>query len=267
MDRSVVGEMGAEPLRRSLRAAEAAGVPVMVHIGAEPPNVDEVLDLLRPGDIVTHCMTSQSMSLLSARGGVRRSALAARERGVLFDVGHGSGSFSFSTAEALLAAGFAPNVISSDAHQRSILGPCFDLPTCMSKFLALGMGLEEVVRAATSVPAQAFGHAQAGSLGVGRRADLAVFQVEEGDFNFFDSELEARRAGSVLVNRATFAAGCLLEPVRPSWPAPWVRLTDAQKELLQRDPEALRRPWAGILRSRDCYVSYMRSVSNPSARA
>ncbi len=267
MDSATVGEMGIEPLRRALRAAEAAGVPVMVHIGAEPPSIDEVLDLLRPGDIVTHCMTSQTMSLLAPRGGIRRSVVGARERGVLFDVGHGSGSFSFSVAEAMLAAGFPPDVISSDAHQRSILGPCFDLPTCMSKFLALGMGLDDVVRAATSAPALAFSDAEAGSLEVGRRADLAVFQVEEGDFDFFDSELEARRAGPVLVNRATFAAGSLLEPVEPSRPAPWVHLTDAQRALLSRGPETLRRPWAGMLRSRDGYVSYRRSSSSPSARS
>ena len=159
LDRSAAGEMGVVPLRRAIETAGASGLPVMAHVGTGPPDIDEVLDLLRPGDLVTHCTTGQSMALIGHTGRLRESAVRARERGVLFDVGHGAGGFSFTVAEAMLASGLVPDVISSDLHQRSILGPCFDLPTCMSKFLALGLSLGEVVRAATVNPARAIGKA------------------------------------------------------------------------------------------------------------
>ena len=255
MDRNAVGEMGLEPLRRAVRAASSAGVPVMAHIAAGPPAIDDVLDLLRPGDILTHCATGQSMSLVGPDGNLRPSAVRARERGVLFDVGHGSGSFSFAVAESMLRSGFPPDVISSDAHQRSVLGPGFDLPTCMSKFLALGMRVEDVVRAVTSAPARAFGYAaEAGSLEVGRRADLAVFEFAEGDFALFDTDLEVRSCTRLLVNRATYAGGALLPAGPPFVPAPWVEVTSQQRDILSGRAGDLRRPWAAVLGRPECFV-------------
>jgi dihydroorotase len=245
VDRFSVGEMGIAPLRRAIEAAGTAGVPVMVHIGAGPPDIDDVLDLLRPGDLVTHCTTGQSMSLLESTGKLRPSAVRARERGVLLDVGHGSGGFCFAVAASMLAAGAPPDVISSNLHQRSLVGPGFDLPTCMSKFLALGMSLEDVVRAVTVNPTRAIGDGlEAGTLEVGRRADLAVFELEAGDFVLYDTYLEHRRAERLFVNRATVAAGELLPPVPPSRPPHWVSLTERQRALLRPSGPDLRRPWA-----------------------
>lgn len=260
MDRHATGGSGTLALERALGAGEAAGVPVMVHIGEGPPGADEVLELLRPGDIVTHCATGQGMGLFGPDGRPRQSFLEARERGVLFDVGHGSGGFSFAVAEAMLRSGLLPDVVSSDLHQRSVLGPAFDLPTCMSKFLALGMSLEEVVRAATLVPAQVAGTG-AGSLGLGQRADLALFELEEGDFVFFDTYLEPRRASQLLVNRATLVSGSVLEPVPPAPPAPWASSTEKQRALI-RDvgvEGAWQRPWAERLTTRDCFVPFLKS--------
>lgn len=254
VDRNAVGDMGLEPLRRALRAASVAGVPVMAHIGAGPPAIGEVLELLRPGDIVTHCATGQSMSVLAPDGRPLPAALAARERGVLFDVGHGSGAFSFMVAEAMARFGFFPDIISSDAHQRSILGPGFDLPTCMSKVLALGMSLEDVVRAVTARPSGVIKEADAGALEVGHAADFALFELQEGDFDLFDVYLEPRRCQRLFVNRATFASGTLLAPVPPSPPAPWVALTASQRALFSRPPEELQRPWATLLTTADCFV-------------
>ena len=223
LDRFATGEMGLEPLRLALQAAAVAGLPVMAHIGAGPPDIDDVLDLLRPGDLVTHCATGQDMSLVKQSDSLRPSALRARQRGVLFDVGHGSGGFSFTVAESMVDAGAAPDVISSDLHQRSLLGPAFDLPTCMSKFLAIGMSLEDVVRAATTTPAgfaggRSGGHA--GSLAVSEPADIAIFELEEGDFSLYDSYLERRQADRLFVNRvnarrwrAAARSGC--GPSRP----------------------------------------------------
>ena len=110
----------------------------MVHIAIGPPSVDDVVDLLRPGDICTHSFTGLSMKLVDDRGRLRKAARSALERGVLLDIGHGTGSFSFASAEALLAAGVRPDTISTDMHQQSVYGPMFDLPTTMTKFLALG---------------------------------------------------------------------------------------------------------------------------------
>jgi len=249
IDRFAVGGNGLSPLRNAMHAADATGLPVMVHIGEGPPRIDGVLDLLRPGDIVTHCATGQNMCLLDSRGRIRPSAIAAHKRGVLFDLGHGSGSFSFEVAEAMLDQGLSPDTISSDLHQRSILGPGFDLPTCMSKYLALGMPLEGVMAATTIKPelAIAGGEAGAGCVAAGRRADIAIFDVEEGDFILYDSQLQRRRADRLLVNRATVLAGTVLKPMSPSKPARWVRTTKAQRSLLTRSALELRHPWAAVL--------------------
>jgi dihydroorotase len=245
LDHFVVGTTGLASLRGALAAAAAAEVPVMVHIGAGPPGIDEVLDLLRPGDLVTHCATGHSMALVDAAGRVRRGAARARERGVLLDVGHGSGGFSFKVAEALLAAGVLPDVISSDLHQRSLPGPVFDLPTCLSKFLALGMSVEEVVRAATVGPARAIGlDGAVGSLEEGRRADISVFELASGDYVLHDSYGEPRRAERLLVNRATILAGHELGPVPDATPAMWMQPTAEQRAFMSRDAEDLRRPRA-----------------------
>ena len=250
LDRFATGEMGLEPLRLALQAAAVAGLPVMAHIGAGPPDIDDVLDMLRPGDLVTHCATGQSMSLINERDSLRASALRARERGVLFDVGHGSGGFSFTVAESMLAAGAPPDIISSDLHQRSLMGPGFDLPTCMSKFLAIGMSLADVVRAATTTPAGVVGgrsDERAGSLAVGEPADIAIFELEVGDFALYDSYLERRRADRFFVNRATVVAGVPLPAVDAAPPAHWTELTPAQRALLASSAAGARRPWATIL--------------------
>jgi dihydroorotase len=255
LDRSSVGDMGLVPLRRALEAAGAAGVPVMAHIGGGPPDIDGALDLLRPGDLVTHCATGQSMSLVDENGKLRSSAARAHERGVLFDVGHGSGGFSFAVAEAMLAEGLLPDVISSDIHQRSILGPAFDLPTCMSKFLALGVPLDDVVRAATVNPSAVIGDSSpAGAIEVGKPADLAVFELVAGDFVLYDTYLERRPAPCLLVNRATIVGGALLAPVPAAPPAHWIALTERQRSLLDRPAPELRFPWAASLSEPEAYV-------------
>jgi dihydroorotase len=255
LDRFAVGEQGIELLDRALAAAGAAAVPVMVHIGAGPPSIDDVLDRLRPGDVVTHCATGQSMSLVDANGRLRSSAVRAHERGVLFDVGHGSGAFSFVVAQALGQQGVWPDIISSDLHQRSVLGPAFDLPTCLSKLLALGMPLEQVVRAATETPAAAVGlQGKIGKLTVGVPADLAVFKLEEGAFVLFDTYLAGLSVDRLLVNQVTLAGGRELSEQAPGEPAPWIELTDRQRALLSGRDTPRRRPWATYLDDEACFV-------------
>jgi dihydroorotase len=232
IDAEAVGPNGVEPLRRGLAAAEASGVPVMVHIGTTPPPLDEVLDLLRPGDVLTHCASGLAEPL----GG---AALSAYERGVLFDLGHGSGAFAFDVAERQLAAGMRPHTISTDLHARSLYGPVFDLPTTMAKLLTLGLSLPEVVAAATVRPARALG-LDAGTLAVGAVADVAVWRVEEGAFEVVDAHRNARHAPLRLVNEATYAGGRRLPPAWPAPPPPWIPLTPGQRAAIDRRERDLR---------------------------
>ena len=121
------------------------GMPLMAHIDHPPPSYEEVLERLRPGDVLTHAFRPFPNSPATAQGTVKREVLEARKRGVKFDIGHGKGSFAFKTARAMLANGFLPDTISSDVHALCINGPAFDQVTTMSKFLCLGMPLDEVI--------------------------------------------------------------------------------------------------------------------------
>ncbi|MEU8612214.1 amidohydrolase/deacetylase family metallohydrolase [Actinoplanes sp. NPDC048791] len=232
IDRETVGDNGVEPLRRGLAAAQACGIPVMVHIGTAPPALDEVLGLLRPGDIVTHCASGIAAPLGPA---VR----AARERGVLLDIGHGSGGFAFDVLERQLAEGLAPDTVSTDLHARSVHGPVFDLPTTMAKLLAAGLPLAEVLAAATVRPARALG-LPGGTLDVGAPADLAVFRIEEGAFEVVDAHRQVRHAPLRLVNEATYVAGRRMIPRLSQPTPPWIPLTDAQRAALARRERDLR---------------------------
>lgn len=262
IDARTVGDRGVEPLVAALEAAEATGVPVMVHIGAGPPKIDQILDRLRTGDILTHCATGHSMALIDEQGRLRPTARRALARGVLMDVGHGSGAFSFRTAEALLAQGAPPDIISSDIHQQSIRGPMFDLATCLSKFLALGMSLEDVIRAATARPAQALGLTDlAGSLAVGQPADVGVFVIEEGDFSLYDVELQRRPADRLLVNRLTMVNGRALPPQAPAPVPPWIGRSAHERAYEDALTEGWRRPRAAAFDSPDHPLATGPSVS------
>ncbi|GAA2874299.1 amidohydrolase [Actinoplanes cyaneus] len=232
VDRETVGDNGVEPLRRGLAVAAACGVPVMVHIGAAPPALDEVLGLLRPGDVVTHCASGIAAPLGPA-------VHAAAARGVRLDVGHGSGGFAFDVLEQQLAAGLRPFTISTDLHARSLHGPVFDLPTTMAKLLAAGVPLTEVVAAVTVRPARLLGLA-GGTLEVGAPADVAIFDVRDEEFPVADAHRQVRTSPVRLVNEATYVAGRLLTPRLPGPPPPWVPLTDAQRAALDARARHLR---------------------------
>src|SRR5712692_2430683 len=162
--RGAGGNSGIAPLDMAIEVAEAAGMPVMAHLDFPPPSRRDVLTRLRRGDVLTHCFRPYPNAPAAPGGGVRDEVLAARERGVVFDIGHGGGSFGFGTARAMLEAGFLPDVISSDVHTLSIDGPAFDLLHTLSKFLVLGVPLPQVIKAATSAPAAAVNRPELGSL-------------------------------------------------------------------------------------------------------
>ena len=235
IDRNTIGTNGLEPLRRARQAADATALPLMVHIGIGPPEIQDVLALMRPGDILTHCFTGQSMRIVDSTGQIHAAARRAWDAGVVMDIGHGAGSFSFETAEALMSAGYRPDVISSDIHQLSIHGPLFDLPTCLSKFLYLGMSFPEVIRAATTHPAGILGLQQElGTLRPGAIADLALFTIARGRFPLYDIHMNMREGTQLIHNTLTIANGRPLARLADDPPAPWIDLTADQQALIER---------------------------------
>jgi dihydroorotase len=204
----VVAQHGLEPLRRGLRAAEAAGVPVIVHVNNPPVEYGEVLGLLRPGDIVSHFLHGRGSGILDGQGRLKDAVQAARRRGVVFDVAHGRNHVNFPVARQALERGFPPDTISSDLTRPGRAGVVRDLPTTLSKFLSLGMPLVDVVRAATAAPARAIGRSgELGSLAEGAVGDAAVFVIEEGRFPYEDADGNVLEGSKRWAPRLTVRAG------------------------------------------------------------
>jgi dihydroorotase len=180
------GRSGAAPLDIALQVAEEVGMPVMVHLDDPPPTYEEVIARLRPGDVLTHAFRPYPNTPVTAQGTVKQAAIDARRRGVLFDIGHGKGSFAFKTARAMLANGFFPDTISSDVHALCINGPAFDQVTTMSKFLCLGMPLTDVIAASTANAAFALKRPELGSLKPGSVGDATILSVKDGRFDYVD---------------------------------------------------------------------------------
>lgn len=207
---NVVGENGLEPLRRALQAAELAGpwARVMCHIGDAPGDLSELMGLLREGDVVTHVYSGAGNNIVQ-NGTLLDSVREARDRGVLFGVGHGGGSFDFTVAEPAIEQGLLPDFISSDIHVVSGNSPGQPyLPNVMSKFLALGLSLEDVIRRSTVNPARAIDRdPMLGTLPVGASADIAVLELTEGDTEFVDTRENTRRGTQRLQAVSTIRAG------------------------------------------------------------
>lgn len=177
---------------KAVEAGKLANVPVMVDFGEhEPPNSLQALFLehLRPGDIFTHTYSygpAKRETVVDENGKVKPFIEAARKRGILFDVGHGGGAFSWRQAVPAIRQGFLPDVISTDLHTQSMNGGMKDLTNVLSKFLNMGMSLTDVIERATSRPAKIINHPELGSLSAGSDADVAIFSVQKGDFGFLD---------------------------------------------------------------------------------
>jgi dihydroorotase len=203
--RHASGPAGIAPLDVALQVADETGVPLMVHIDEPPPSYEEVVSRLRPDDILTHCYRPFPNAPISGNGKVKAELLAARERGVLFDIGHGMGSFSWKVARAMLAEDFPPDTISSDVHSLCIDGPAYDQVTTLSKFLALGMPLNDIVAASTVNAAKALKRPELGTFKSGNCGDASVLEIRKGSFN-----LEDTRGEIVVADQRIFAAGIVL---------------------------------------------------------
>ena len=218
MSENVIARHGLEPLRRAIKACELSGVParVMCHIGgvADRALMSQILDLFRPGDVLTHCYSGAPNlagdgTNIVQDGKLLPAALAAKRRGVIFDIGHGGGSFDYTIAEAAIAQGCLPDTISSDVHVFSGNSPGMPyLPWVMSKMIGLGFSLPEVVAMATSAPARVIGRLpKHGTLQIGAPADLSILELVDGPVAFVDTRNNARTGQRHLRPAGTIVAG------------------------------------------------------------
>ncbi|RKU39183.1 amidohydrolase/deacetylase family metallohydrolase [Candidatus Poribacteria bacterium] len=202
-----VGDNGVEPLKLAVEAAERAETSVMCHIGAGVP-LPNILRHLRPGDVITHCFQGNGDNIIDEKGRIIPEVWKAREDGIIFDVGHGAGSFHYEVAQRAMEQGFISDVISTDLHTGNINGPVYDLPTTLSKLIHLGLPLADVIEKATFSAAKAIQReGQLGNLKVGTVADVAVFDVIEGQFEYFDSHGTKFIGNKKLKTELTIRAG------------------------------------------------------------
>jgi dihydroorotase len=218
MSENVIARHGTEPLKRAIKACELSGVPakIMCHIGgvADQALMSQILDLLRPGDVLTHCYSGAPNNAgmgtnIVQDGKLLPAALAAKKRGVIFDIGHGGGSFDYTIAEAAIQQGCPPDTISSDVHVFSANTPGMPyLPWVMSKFIGMGFSMSEVISMATTAPARVIGRIpKHGTLQVGAPADLSILEIVEGAVSFVDTRNNKRDGKVYLKPVGTVVAG------------------------------------------------------------
>jgi dihydroorotase len=202
-----------EGVKRTRAASDEAGVPFMVHIGSSYTPLPQFLAQMKRGDVMTHSFNGHPHGLLDPSGNLLPEVVDARARGVLFDVGHGSGSFSFAVMEQCLKLHFPPDTISTDLYSSNIHGPVFDLPTTLSKFMALGLSLNEVIARATVNAAAVFNFGEKlGTLAPGTVADVSVLDLQDSEITFTDSEHKTRTGRQKLVPVVTVRNGGLFYP-------------------------------------------------------
>ena len=209
MSSSVVGENGITPLEHAkVMQAENGDLPLMVHIGNNPPDLDEIAERLAAGDIITHCYNGKPNRILTPEGELRASVSQALARGVRLDVGHGTASLSFAVAKRAISLGILPHTISSDIYCRNrISGPVYSLANVMSKFLAIGMSLPQVIDCVTANAADGLRLKNKGRLQVGQDADLTLFMLKRQPAVLVDAEKDSLQADQLLVPLAAIRAG------------------------------------------------------------
>jgi dihydroorotase len=208
LTQNIAGDHDLQALKLAREASDAVRLPLMVHIGGTHSPLPAILAMLKKGDVITHSFRGSPGGILDDRGRILPEVRKAVAGGVHLDIGHGAGSFSFDTAEKALKQELLPGTISSDVHQFNVNGPVFDLATTLSKFMHLGMTLEQVIERATTNAANTFGFPRGlGTLKEGAEADVAVFSLQEGRFELVDSVGEKRVGTRKLVPVATVKTG------------------------------------------------------------
>jgi len=211
MSKTVVGPNGIKPLLLAKEIQEGTGLPIMVHIGSEPPVLFEILDVMDAGDILTHCFNGKPNGILG-NSAIKPEAHLAKEKGIVFDIGHGTDSFNFNVAKTAFSENLKADLISTDIYIRNRLnGPVYDLPTTMEKLMAIGYSLEEVIEKVTSAPAKALGLASKGRLEVGADADFTIFKVESGTKTLTDSNGFTQTVETLVIPQKAIVGGTIYE--------------------------------------------------------
>lgn len=220
---------------RALEASTLCKKPLMVDFWPRPPErsyQELILEKMQPGDIHTH-VYAQQFPILDEQGKPNQFLFEARDRGIIFDVGHGAGSFWFRNAYPAIQNGFSPDSISTDLHTGNAHGVVIDMQTTMSKILNCGMPLQEVIYRSTVTPANEIGHPELGHLTVGAEADVAVFQLHQGEFGFVDcgkaklignQKLECQmtlRAGKIVFDQQGLSMPLWPDAPEAYWKLPW----------------------------------------------
>ena len=207
----LVWEYSNEPVKLARKAADMAGVvPMMMHITDSPIPLPELIEPMKPGDIVTHCYHGRANGIMGQeKEFVLKEVVEAQRHGIVFDCAHGRNHFSFRMIEKALDQGFLPDTISTDLTMTTATkGPVWDLPTTMSKLLHFGMSLSDIIRRATSAPAKILGYeGTVGTLKPGVNADISVFELRDGNFDLTDSEGSTIVAKRRLINQVTIKDG------------------------------------------------------------
>ena len=210
LQKSIEGSRDLECLTRALEAAKLSNLPLMVHIDDPASPLPDIVKMLRKGDVFTHFLNNHEHSILDANQKILPEVLEARDRGVIFDVAEGSSHMSFDVAEKCLAQNFFPDTISTDLYNGNVFGPTYDLPTLASKFLALGMSLDKVIELVTIKPANVFDYGtQLGTLKPGSEADISIFEIQEGRYEYTDADRRKLTGKQLLVSKAVVRRGQL----------------------------------------------------------
>ena len=208
---SIEGDKDLDILKKAIEAAEITQVPVMVHINDPHSPLPDILKLMRKGDIYTHCFAGRKNFILDANGKLLPEVMEAKQRGVYFDTAQGQAHFSFDVAEKAMQQGLIPDTISTDLSTAAVVRRIYDLPTMVSKTMAIGVDLDRAVAMVTANPAKMFAFdVNIGTLKPGHEADIGVFDLEEGNFEFEDTEGKKRTGRQRLVNKAVVSRGELL---------------------------------------------------------
>ncbi len=239
-----------DPFVRAVEVGKIANIPVMVDFGSnrpERPLYDLLTKVFRPGDIYTHTYSGNRGEQDPTTGGPSRGLIEGRKRGVIFDVGHGGGSFLYRVASPMIQAGFLPDTISTDLHVRSMNSGVKDMLNVMSKLIATGMTLDQVVTASTWSSARALQQEQLGNLSVGSPADVAVLRLEKGDFGFEDHHGARMKGNQRLRCELTLRGGKVVYDLnsrtRQDWdklPAGYRRQGDARWDGYAQPPRTSR---------------------------
>lgn len=214
MSNSVIGDNGLEPLKMAKEIQKKLdNIPLMIHVGSAPPELDQIFDMLEEGDVVTHCFNGKENGILERDNDkIKQFVAKAHNRGIVFDVGHGTASFNFDVAEQAFAEGLRADSISTDIYSRNrIDGPVYDMATTLEKLNVVGYSWAEIIEKITSVPAELFHLTNKGSIEIGNDADITIFDIEEETKGLVDSDGNIRETKETIRPYKTIVGGIIYD--------------------------------------------------------